>query len=166
MLRLRPLRIEDERAALAAHAALKAEGHEMLLDYRRDDNFARYLARREANRLGHMLPPRWVSSTLLVAEVDGVLVGRTSIRHELNDWLAKYGGHIGYAVVPEQRRKGYATEILRQALVVAHSIGIDDVLVTCDDTNVASARVIEKCGGEFDSLARGDGLLRRRYWFH
>ena len=63
------------------------------------------------------------------------------------------------------RRRGYATEILRQGLVVARALGIDDVLVTCDVDNSASAGVIEACGGEFESIAEGDGTPKRRYWF-
>ena len=60
-----------------------------------------------------------VPSTFLVADVGGVIVGRTSIRHELNEFLAREGGHIGYGVLAEHRRRGYATEILRHSLVVA-----------------------------------------------
>jgi predicted acetyltransferase len=94
------------------------------------------------------------------------LVGRISIRHELNAWLAAYGGHIGYCVVPAERRKGYATEMLRQGLVIARAFGLDEVLVVCDVDNIASARVIEACGGEPESVLDGDaeGKAKRRYW--
>lgn len=162
-LRLRPFRAEDETDARAAHQAMQRE-FPFLLDYLPSEPWASYLQRREANRRGERLPPRWVPSTLLAATVDQQLVGRVSIRHELNDWLATYGGHVGYAVIPGMRRRGYGTEILRQALVVARSLGIDEVLVTCDVDNTASARVIEACGGVFESVAAGDGPPKRRYW--
>jgi predicted acetyltransferase len=165
MLRLRPFRPEDATAARAAHEAMKADAFPFLLDYVPNESWALYLQRREQNRRGDELPMRWVPSTFLAATVDGRLVGRISIRHELNDWLATYGGHIGYAVIPSQRRRGYATEILRQGLVIARSLGIDDVLVTCDVDNAASAGVIEACGGEFESVASGEGTPKRRYWF-
>ncbi len=104
-------------------------------------------------------------ATFLVADVGGQIVGRTSIRHELNEFLAREGGHIGYGVVAQHRRRGYATEILHHSLIVARAVGIDRVLVTCDEGNVGSATVIERCGGVFESLVETDGgPAKRRYW--
>ena len=93
-------------------------------------------------------------------------MSRVSIRHSLNAYLAEVGGHIGYAVRPGFRRRGYPTAILRRSLVVASSIGLKRVLVTCDDGNVGSAKVIENCGGLLENVAPGrDGSVpKRRYW--
>ena len=165
MLRLRPLRPQDEQPARAAHEAMRADEFPFLLDYVASESWAFYLQRREANRRGEQLPLRWVPSTFLAATVQGILVGRISIRHELNDWLSRYGGHIGYAVIPSMRGRGFGTEILRQGLVVARAIGVEDVLVTCDEDNIASARLIEACGGVFESVVEGDEKPKRRYWF-
>ena len=166
MLRLRPFRTGDEVAALRAHEALKSDAFMFLLDYTEGENWDGYVKIRQENQRGRELPYGWVPSALLAAVVGDELVGRVSVRYELNDWLSAYGGHIGYAVVPEHRRKGYATEILRQSLIVARSVGVDDVLVACAVENVASAKTIEACGGEFESEADGDrpGSRIRRYW--
>jgi predicted acetyltransferase len=93
-------------------------------------------------------------------------VGRVSIRHELNDFLAHEGGHIGYCVLAEHRRRGYATEILRQGLVIASSVGIDRVLLTCDEHNIGSATVIQRAGGVYESTVTDteDGVPKHRYW--
>ena len=93
-------------------------------------------------------------------------MGRISIHHELNDALRVEGGHIGYDTVPSVRGRGVATEMLRQALPVARALGLREVLITCDDTNAASIRVIEKNGGSLrDTRAlASDRPLKRYYW--
>ncbi len=115
-------------------------------------------------RLGIDLPKGRVPATFLIAEVTGELIGRASIRHELNTFLFNYGGHIGYGVRPQFRRRGYATEILRQSLEYIRALGVDDVLLTCFDENVGSAAVIESCGGELENVVEFEGKPLRRYW--
>jgi predicted acetyltransferase len=119
----------------------------------------------EAHERGVHLREGLVPAAFRIAEVDGELVGRTSIRFALNDYLAAFGGHIGYVVLPAHRRRGYATEILRQSLVIAGENGVDRVLLTTDDTNVGSATVIERCGGVLEAVVPDeDGHPMRRYW--
>lgn len=95
---------------------------------------------------------RWAGfvpmTTLWWAE-GGQMLGRLAIRHRLTPALEKAGGHIGYDVRPSARRRGHATAMLAAALPVAASLGIARALLTCDDTNTASQRVIEKNGGRF-----------------
>jgi predicted acetyltransferase len=119
----------------------------------------------ERHRQGIDLPENRVRGAFLAADVDGQLVGRASIRFELNDFLAARGGHIGYGVLPEFRQRGYATAILRESIVIARNEGVGAVLVTCDDSNVASVKVIERCGGVLEGIVFGDdGVGFRRYW--
>ena len=164
-LRLRPLRMDDETAFVAAHRAMASEQFSFGIDYAVGIPWTTYLDTLEAHRRGIDLGTGRVASTFLVADVGGQIVGRTSIRHRLNEFLAREGGHVGYSVLAEHRRRGYATEILRQSLVIARAVGVDRVLVTCDEGNVGSTIVIERCGGVFESLIDvADGPPKRRYW--
>ena len=93
--------------------------------------------------------------------VDGdEFVGYLAIRHELNDFLLQEGGHIGYAVRPSRRGEGHASRALALGLDRARTIGLDRVLLTCDEGNTASRRTIERNGGVFEDSRKG----KRRYW--
>jgi predicted acetyltransferase len=123
--------------------------------------FADYVATVRAQALEES--PRPVghvpSTTLWWVEGDAYL-GRLAIRHRLTDYLRELGGHIGYDVRPSARLRGHATAMLRAALPVARSLGIDSALVTCDVDNLGSRRVIENNGGVFDDERSG----KLRFW--
>lgn len=109
-----------------------------------------------------------VPSTMLFAfnESDD-LIGRVSIRHSLNDFLFNIGGHIGYGVRVDQRRKGHATEILKLSLKFIKDTNLitDKVLVTCDKNNLPSIKVIEKNGGVLENIFfMGLEVPKLRYW--
>ena len=109
-----------------------------------------------------------VPTTHLWAVTDGEFVGRVSIRHELTDALRLEGGHIGYDTVPSFRNRGVATEMLRQALPWARALSLAEVLLTCDDTNAASIRVIERNGGVLreTKVLAANRPLKRYYLIH
>ena len=162
---LRPVRVDDEAPFRAAHAALLATDNFALgLNFDEDEPFQAFVDRHRAFALGQNLPDGIVAATFLIACVDQQIVGRVSIRHELNDFLRAEGGHIGYGVLQPYRRRGYATKILQDSLIIARSLGIDPALLVCDDDNVGSITVIERCGGELvDRATDSDGSLIRRY---
>jgi predicted acetyltransferase len=110
----------------------------------------------------------FVPNSYMGAFLGGKCMGRASIRYELNDMLSAIGGHIGYGVIPSERGKGYAREILRLALEHLKTRNIKRALVTCSDNNVASIRTIEANGGILENkISRaGSNELTRRYWFN
>jgi len=156
-LRLRPPGPEDEAAFAVGHRAMAADGSVFGLGYQPGKPWPTYLKELEDHRHGRNLPAGHVPGTFLVASVGQEIVGRTSVRFMLNAFLAERGGHIGYGVLPQHRRRGYATEILRQSLIIARAAGVGRVLVTCDEDNVGSRAVIEACGGVLDSVVTLDG---------
>lgn len=100
-----------------------------------------------------------------VRQSDGRLVGMINIRHTLDEYLAKFGGHIGYGVRPTERRKGYATRMLALALDYCRDLGMNRVLVTCDRGNAASAKTIINNGGILEDEVFEDGRgWVQRYW--
>ncbi len=160
---LRPLTVVDEHTAREAHAELAAEGFEFLLDLRDNEPWAAYIDRLDRLRRGLDVPADRVPATFLIAEVGGELVGRTSVRHTLNDYLARVGGHVGYGVRQRARRRGHATEILHRSLDLLRGLGVERALMTCDDDNVGSATVIQRCGGLLQDVVDDEGVLKRRY---
>lgn len=120
--------------------------------------YARWLADQkepDAPRLEGIVP-----STELWMVAEGEFVGSIGLRHELNELLLTWGGHVGYSVRPSARRRGHATRALAMMLPVAAQLGIDPVLVTCDTDNVASRRTIERNGGVYEDTREG----KLRYW--
>ena len=156
----------EEAEFLRAHRATSPSVPSFLHYYEEAMPFRRYIELLTEHARGEKLPPGHVPSTFLFAFAGSSIVGRVAIRHSLNAYLERFGGHIGYVVVPEYRRRGYATAILGQSLGIARlKLGLTRVLLTCDDDNVGSIRTIEKNGGVFENIATPDGdKPKRRYW--
>ena len=163
-MRLRPLCIDDQEQALQGHSELALEKWDYLLGYEIGTPWLEYLNKLENESTGTNLEEGRVPATFLIAEVNGNLVGRTSIRHELNSHLFNFGGHIGYGVRPDFRRRGFAKEILRQSLSFIYKIGVKEVLLTCDEDNLGSRNVIESQGGVLENSVEYKSGFIRRYW--
>ena len=105
---------------------------------------------------------------IFVREEDNKIVGMIDIRHRLNEYLEKYGGHIGYSIVPDERRKGYATQMLKMALPVCKELGIEKVLITCIRGNEGSKRTILNNGGVYESTVYepDEKVELEKYWIN
>lgn len=107
------------------------------------------------------------SSTYLAVRVeDDKLLGMIDIRHKLNEYLFNFGGHIGYSIRKSERRKGYAKEMLEQALGKCREMGLDKVLITCDKENIASASTIKSQGGVLENEVNEEDEIVQRYWIN
>ena len=126
-------------------------------------DFDHYLENLETKEATDRLVPD--SVFFLLDEERDRLLGAVNIRHHLNEALQREGGHIGDGIRPSERRKGYATEMIRLALIECKKLGIDRVLMTCDKDNIASARTIVKNGGVLENeFVNSDGEIEQRYW--
>jgi predicted acetyltransferase len=111
--------------------------------------------------------PGWVPAETFFAvrKADGRIIGIIDIRHILNEFLAQYGGHIGYSVRPSERQKGYGTEMLKLALDHCGNLGLNKILLICHKDNKASAGTIVKCGGVLtEEYTYTDGKTAQKYW--
>lgn len=132
-----------------------------------DENsgFADFVEQLRGQAEGKYLPAGFVPSTEYWLVEDKKFIGKVNIRHRLNDNLLKTGGHIGYAIRPSERKKGYGTKILKLALPKAKKLGIKKALITCDEDNIGSRKIIEANGGIFENtMTTNEGIIKRRYW--
>jgi predicted acetyltransferase len=134
-------------------------------EVRSPDGFAAWVGRlrRESDTTVPPAAGRVHCTYWWIVEADTVL-GAIALRHTLNDFLLRAGGHIGYGIRPSARGRGLATWALGQVLSKATALGLDRVLITCADGNVASARVIERRGGVLEDVRDTELGRTRRYW--
>ena len=168
-IEMRELILEDASDAPRVHKAMMEldDWQFRLTDYIQDEEFSKYIDRVSSWKDEATVPEGRVASTFLVAVIDGKIAGRLSLRHRLNEFLGLVGGHIGYGVAPEFRGKGVATHMLKYGLEFMKERGEEKIFISCHSENVASRKIIEKCGGEFAALVPHpyeNGELYRTYW--
>lgn len=126
-------------------------------------DFDRYLRELEIKEPEDGMVPD--SVFFLLDEERDRLLGAVNIRHYLNAYLLREGGHIGDGIRPTERKKGYGTELLRLALQECEALGIERALVICDRNNIGSAKAIQKNGGVLENeFVNENGEIEQRYW--
>jgi len=131
-----------------------------------EKDFSTYVSRLIDESHGKNLPEGYISHTDYWFIDGNEFIGRVDIRHSLNENLLRIGGHIGYDIRPSKRNQGYGKELLKLALPKAKALGLTKVLVTCDESNIASKKIIEVNGGVLEnSIEQHGGLPKKlRYW--
>ena len=104
------------------------------------------------------------STYLAVREKDNYIVGMIDIRHYLNEYLTQVGGNIGYGVRKTERNKGYAKQMLKLALEKCKELKIKKVLITCDEDNIASEKVILSANAKLEDIRNVNGENKKRFW--
>ena len=157
----------DEADVLEAQRIMAREDFTFAFNYSPGDDFSKWTELMAARRLGKNLRPGGVAASFELAMVGMRVAGRLSVRHVLNDFLLQQGGHIGYGVLPEFRGGGIGKRMLQRGFEITAALGIKRVLVTCDENNAASRRIIESAGGVYESSYVGVDVKVpiRRYWF-
>ncbi|MCL4252660.1 MAG: GNAT family N-acetyltransferase [Anaerolineae bacterium] len=124
-------------------------------------DYVRSLVMRE-----HTVPAGWVTETVLWGVDEGGFIGRIAFRHHLTESLRQFGGHIGYDVRPTRRKEGHGTAMLTQMLAIARARGLDKVMITCDQTNIGSQKIIQANGGILEDVIQLDfrPVPTMRWW--
>jgi len=122
------------------------------------ESYSEWLEAVSRNANKDTVNPSWVvtDTFFAVRENDKKILGIISFRHELNDFLKDFG-HVGYSVRPTERKKGYATEMLKQVLAVAKEIGLSRVQLSCEKENIPSIKTIAKNGGVYERSFEFEG---------
>ncbi len=138
------------------------------LSLKRMSNIDDWLKQVEDFSKAETCPKEYVPQTqfLYVRELDNKVIGVIQIRHYFNEFLEKFGGHIGYSICPSERKKGYATKMLNDLLPICREMGFDKILITCLKDNIGSIKVILNNSGVFEKTVfePEKGVYLNRYW--
>lgn len=132
----------------------------------RDLSISEWVQFAENTKYKETVTPGFVTAHTFFAVDNNKIVGIINARHELNDYLLNFGGHIGYSVRKSERRKCYAKKMLNYASEFLFSLGLEKILITCDKNNIASKRTIESCGGILENEVIEESRTTLRYWIY
>ena len=157
--------IKYKKSFIQGAKEFQKEGRNVDLDIEDlDKNFDKFVTKLLNEELGIGLKDGYIPASTLWLIDNDEFIGKVSIRHTLTEKLLQEGGHIGYEIRPSKRKMGYGTKILALAVISAKNLGIEKILVTCDDDNIGSYKIIEKNGGILENKIGYQGKLKRRYW--
>jgi len=160
----RPL-LEHKDEILRAQTLLAKEKFEFCFHLDPAKPFQEFISRNKEIETGVDLQHMVQASFFLVRNSHSDLIGRVSIRHALNTHLVEFGGHIGYCVLPEFRKMGYATKILEKALIyLKENTSEVRALLTCNCLNEASIKTILKNKGVLVDQKQHETRITNRYW--
>ena len=131
-----------------------------------DLSIAEWVQFAENTKYKETVTPGFVTAHTFFALYNNKIVGIINARHELNDYLLNFGGHIGYSVRKSERRKGYAKAMLSYTVDFLFSLGLNKVLITCDKNNIPSKRTIESCGGILENEVIEETRTTLKYWIY
>ena len=142
---LRKIKPEDETTFQDQQKNFsKEDNFNFAYGYQPERPFSEYINWLRDLETGTNLNEGDVPATMLLAVVEKQVVGRISIRHSLNDYLSRIGGHVGYGIIKEHRGNGYGTQVLAEGLkYIKNQLALDEILVTCDENNLSSIKIIK-----------------------
>lgn len=152
----------------SGEAASRHNMYKELLISELDLHFDNFVERELSHARGENLSPGYVPHTDYWLIDSDEFIGRVTVRHRLTERLEKFDGHIGYDIRPSKRQQGYGTEILELVLPKVKGLGIERVLITCRESNIASRKIIEKNGGVLENIVHDTeaGVDKFRFWIN
>ena len=170
MIRLVKPSIKYRASFLEAQKEFEKEGRGEEAFKKLNNDFPAFIKMLRNQEKGKDLPKGYVPASVYWLVDGSKFIGKVSIRHKLTPVLRNYGGHIGYEIRPSERKKGYGTKILALSLEESKKLGLKKILITCNETNIGSKKIIEKNGGIFKNKIKADsvdkGRITLRYWIN
>ena len=150
---------------LAFYEAFEENG-QVCIGFQNHGDYDVWIQGMRNRKTGKNLPEGYVRENFYLCYDGEELVGVFSLKFELTEFLRNFGGHVGYAVKPSRRNRGFATQMLKQGLEIAKDFGFDRLLAVCDDDNYASEAVILKNGGLLEDVRfdEAESVFVKRYW--